>query len=88
MPLITFLALLESWQPKEGKTKFAAGITCNNALDSALLYVKDGFGFDSSWRHLNHSGCPATLLVMVNEFQRVVPGKSGASSHIRTFYSL
>ncbi|KAJ9105223.1 hypothetical protein QFC20_004358 [Naganishia adeliensis] len=63
---------------------FLAGITGDNALDSALCYMNNGIAMDSTWRALNQNGCPMTHLVTYNDNHRMLPIVSFLSQNIKT----
>ncbi|KAJ9097880.1 hypothetical protein QFC20_006103 [Naganishia adeliensis] len=63
---------------------FLAGISGQNALDSAILNMQNGIALDSSWRALNHHGCPLTAVVTYNENHRMIPVCSFLSQDVRT----
>lgn len=63
-------------KPLNDAQAFLAGIASTNAIDSAILNIHNGIALDSSWRRLNHNGCPLTLVTTTNERQRMVPSDS------------
>jgi len=63
-------------------SRLACIVVSPYALESAILHsVKRGLFMDSSWRNKNSLRCPVTILSAINEFHRMVPGRSPKQSY-------